>query len=312
MSTARSMLVRPSLRDIRVYTTGPRRRALLQAVEQYEEARRTARRRMQRAHLMSMLVNPYVFAAPGGSSVIPAYAAGASLIIWHRADLGLYSDAGITPATTNGASVYQWNDLSGNNNHATKHASSSTSPTLATSAINGENAIVFNNQFYGLANVLSGLTAGEVFCVVKVDADPPASGTPGEGGLWHLGDQGGFNTHFPYTDGTWYESFGALSRFTVGNPTPSLSSTYRVINIYSASNDWEPFIDGVSLGHQGVNGVRFPQGTSGFVPSLGASLDYSNYVLKGRIAEFLLHSTKLGGTDRATVNAALGARYGLF
>jgi uncharacterized repeat protein (TIGR01451 family) len=38
------------------------------------------------------------------------------LLMWHRSDVGVFSDAGVTPSVNAGA-VQQWNDLSGNDNH---------------------------------------------------------------------------------------------------------------------------------------------------------------------------------------------------
>lgn len=57
----------------------------------------------------------------------------------------LFTDAGTTPVTTSGQSIYQWNDLSGNNRHAVQ-ATSGNRPTWVppASGQNGLGAVGFN------------------------------------------------------------------------------------------------------------------------------------------------------------------------
>ena len=62
---------------------------------------------------------------------------------WYDANVGLYSAAsGGTLVTTNGASVFRWEDQSGNGYHLTKNLASA--PTLVTNALNGLRGVSFN------------------------------------------------------------------------------------------------------------------------------------------------------------------------
>jgi hypothetical protein len=61
--------------------------------------------------------------------------------LWIKADAGVYVDAGVTLAT-NGQTVEQWNDQSGNGNNATQ-ATSGNRPTYNTNKYNGLPAITF-------------------------------------------------------------------------------------------------------------------------------------------------------------------------
>ena len=70
---------------------------------------------------------------------------GAALWLDASQQSSLYSDAGFTPVTTSGQSIYQWNDLSGNNRHAIQ-ATSGNRPTWVppASGQNGLGAVGFN------------------------------------------------------------------------------------------------------------------------------------------------------------------------
>jgi hypothetical protein len=87
------------------------------------------------------IVNRRIIMTPvlqtGGSSWTPA-SLGAALVGWYKADVGVFNDAGITPAT-NGQQVAQWNDQSGNGNHL----SGTTKPVYNTTGFNGGPTIVF-------------------------------------------------------------------------------------------------------------------------------------------------------------------------
>jgi hypothetical protein len=71
----------------------------------------------------------------------------ANLVAWYKADAGVYHDAGVTLAT-NGQTVWQWNDQSGNGYHLVQ-ATSAKRPTLTTAGIGGNRSIQFSNTFPG-------------------------------------------------------------------------------------------------------------------------------------------------------------------
>ena len=85
---------------------------------------------------------------------------GAALWLDASQQSSLYSDAGFTPVTTSGQSIYQWNDLSGNNRHAVQ-ATSGNRPTWVppASGQNGLGAVSFNGTSQRISTATSGLSA---------------------------------------------------------------------------------------------------------------------------------------------------------
>lgn len=93
---------------------------------------------------------------------------------WWRADAGVYSDAGSTPAVDTGT-VYQWNDQSGNGFHMSQPTSTNR-PTYRTNFVNGQPAIRFDgvdnemNTAAGSVDSILATTQGTVFVVAYVVA----------------------------------------------------------------------------------------------------------------------------------------------
>ena len=83
----------------------------------------------------------------GGGIVTTLPVSGAALWLDGSQQNTIFSDAGTTPVTTSGQSVYQWNDLSGNNRHAIQ-ATSGNRPTWVppASGQNGLGAVSFNGS----------------------------------------------------------------------------------------------------------------------------------------------------------------------
>ncbi|MDA9563313.1 hypothetical protein N9R81_01400, partial [Flavobacteriales bacterium] len=72
------------------------------------------------------------------------------LVLWLKANSSVYNDAGTTPAT-NGQSIQQWNDLSGNANHVTQTVAGD-KPTYVTGEINSQPVV----RFDGISEILDG------------------------------------------------------------------------------------------------------------------------------------------------------------
>ena len=202
---------------------------------------------------------------------------------------------------SDGDPVSSATDASGNGFHGT--ASGSQRPIFRTNILNGQPAFEFDGdgQWFNTGDH-SSLTECEVFAVVKIDNDPPGTNEFGaQTGLWNYST--GDVTHYPYVTGDIYEGFGSNARYFVGNPTPSLSSQFRIINIWSATNDWAYNLDGINLFSTGTNTVGLDS---------SCNLGYStggNYFLDGKITEFVLFDHKLSASDRASVVAELNSVY---
>lgn len=84
------------------------------------------------------------------------------------ADLALWLDAADTSTITlNGSNVSQWDDKSGNDNHATQ-ASAADQPVYTLNALNNKPALTFNNQW--LDHPLSLLGESTIFAVANKTA----------------------------------------------------------------------------------------------------------------------------------------------
>lgn len=90
------------------------------------------------------------------------------LIGWYKGDKGVYNDAGITLAT-NGQTVQQWNDQSGNGNNLSQSAAGQR-PTFNTNVLNGLPGLTFSSgaaTHLSSATIALGGTAASAFCVIK-------------------------------------------------------------------------------------------------------------------------------------------------
>ena len=221
-----------------------------------------------------MIINPYRFGVALPTDI-------ASLIIW-------------LDASDRGSTTDQWDDKSGLGNHFT--ATSGQFPTFS-----GGEAIFdgVTSRVYGPN--LSALTAGEVFLRVAVDVDPSASVETS--GLWGFGSNliGGQSDHYPYTSGIIYSGWGRDSRVTVGDPTPALTS-YRTVNIWTASGDWNYNLDGTSLYSTATNTVGFRTSTV-----LGYSTSDAGQYLDGNIKAMCVFNAKLSAGDRSDMEAYMAA-----
>lgn len=97
---------------------------------------------------------------------------------WHKADVGVFSDLGTTPAVNNGT-VEQWNDQSGNGFHLTNTVAAQFRPTYKTGILNGKPVINFDPSSFAQhlfnSSYNQGGTTVSAFIVVKYTADGPNS-----------------------------------------------------------------------------------------------------------------------------------------
>jgi hypothetical protein len=252
-------------------------------------------------HLFRSFVLPKGGVAPspivragGAAAFDPDSVAG--LTRWYKADA-------IT-GLNDGDAVATWTDSSASAANATQ-GTGANKPTYKTGIVNGLSVV----RFDGLADFLnigdlSALTAGEAFIVVKLDADPPVA----EGGLWQIGSEQNAATQFPFPgDGVIYDQFGTSIRKSTVNPATTLAQ-WNIYSVYSAANDWQSYLNGVSISSTVTNTVGFDTacllGRSFQVPA-------TTLHLKGDIAEFLLYDSKLSSDDRAAVVSYLQTKYAL-
>lgn len=202
---------------------------------------------------------------------------------------------------SDGDQITTWTDQSGNTNNLT--GAGSAKPLLRTTAgPTGGKAVEFQGTgYFSLSNIMSAAAAGEVFVVIKRDAD--------NNGLWAWGSDANNSDEAHYTfGGVVYESFGKAtndrSNFT---PTPTVTN-WNVYNVWSASNDWAAYINGRSGITDATNTVTW---TSTPRVGLGRKNSADDIFFDGYMAELIVFRSKLSGTDRDAVHAYLYSTYGV-
>ncbi|MCC6180891.1 MAG: T9SS type A sorting domain-containing protein [Bacteroidia bacterium] len=101
-----------------------------------------------------------------------------SNVLWLKADLGTFSDAGVTPSTA-GGSVQQWNDQSGNSKHAIQ-LTATNKPTFQTNIFNGLPSIRFDGIDDGILSAgLSTNSQLTTFITLNYITLPVSKSNPG-------------------------------------------------------------------------------------------------------------------------------------
>lgn len=228
----------------------------------------------------------------GGASAAPSVggpAVIASLEAWLEPDL--------ETAYADGATLTTLHDQSGNGNHFTNTGT----PTWVDAVLNGCAVVDFPATTATLTaggNFMSGKTAGELWVVMRVDADPPASANAAP-----FRAQGvGTDNHVPWVDGTVYEAFGSTARKTTGNPTDSLAS-WTLYNVRSAAGAWSVHINNALHYSTATNTVGFTN-----TPLMGTT---SGRNWPGQVALVLVFSAVLSSSDRTIVTDYIADRFAL-
>jgi hypothetical protein len=230
-------------------------------------------------------------------------AMGAFLRAWYEMDK-LTGTAGSSQSTIS--------DQSGNS-YTLSQPTTGMQGTLALADQNGLNTLRFtaaNSTQYQLAlAILSGAVSGSMYMVCKT-----VSGTDGAMLDWGASGQ---NNLWPYSDGNYYIDFGnnarrAFAWTTGGNP----STSYRIISVYSAVNDWAFFVDGGTGGSAGGTSPLASSATNtvswaSAAPSLGASVPVAGFFFNGWIAEVYFTNSKQSTDDRQKNEGYLARKWGL-
>jgi hypothetical protein len=185
--------------------------------------------------------------------------------------------------------------------------------TLAVAAQNGLNTLRFtaaNSQRYQFAlPILSGSTAGSMYMVYRVVSTTAANF------MLDWGGGGSAANAWPYSDGNIYTDFGTNAQRACGTPTTSLSATYHIISIESATNDWAIYVDGGKGGSSGGTIPLYSVSSStvtwtGTAPYLGAATGLSGF-LDGWVAEIYFTNAKQTTADRQKNEGYLAWKWGL-
>lgn len=227
----------------------------------------------------------------------PALTYQTNLLMWLKADAGVYSDSGTTLCQDEDA-VYHWEDQSGNGNHAIQ-TTVENRPTYHENVLNNRPAILFDgvgNQF-----VVTDMNGGDnvSFFIVIVPGDtlpcglidttagdvPPIRNDPAGNWDWYY--------YQPGTDITLPNTHPVLLEFIHTQSGGRSVSYYRNGGLISTNTD----------------ASETP--TAWGDPRIGSNNDGSEGWYNGYIAEFLIYSESLTSANRQTVENYLKAKYGI-
>jgi alpha-tubulin suppressor-like RCC1 family protein len=207
--------------------------------------------------------------------------------------LWLKADAGVTKDSNNNISA--WLDQSGNNFQATQ-SNLGNEPVWASAGAGSSPAVYFdggnyNPHFVSLPDVISTATSGELFVVVKSQANP---------NIAH--DFMRFGTSdfslYPY-QGQIYDGFGSTAIKQVGTPSVQLTN-YHLYNTTSQPNQWTARINGSVQYTTTTNTVAFNT-----TPTIGGNF----YGFQGYMAEIVLYDHGLSASERTSVQNYLVSKY---
>lgn len=236
------------------------------------------------------------------SSVLPIPGA----VLWLDAsdNSTVFSDAGVTPVSSNGQSVYQWNDKSGNGRHAQQTVAGSRPTWLSPpNGQNGLGCLSFNGTSSFLATLstigISGTLGRTVFTVQK-DYTAGASVYPAVF-YWGIASLRAYYAHV-YNNGiAQIDIYGYGATFAIS------AGSYSILTSnLNASN--QPRI----RRNGGVwNTVSATTGTSNTTLYVGKSVTASGQYFSGPIAEVIVYPSNLSDANCLTVENYLKAKWGI-
>ena len=236
-----------------------------------------------------------------------------SNVLWLSADVGVFSDAGTTPAS-NTDDVGQWNDRSGNLRHAS-HATPAQRPNYQTNVINGFPVIRFaagSGDRLLSANVTSG-NAASIWAVASWATLP--SSNPGIIQGAPTGSPFASNTNEKVI-GLWVSNVApnrVWGRGVQANGTQrdisqvtgtSVNTFYSFLNHYNGTNLISQYVNNSLAGDVAYNGTLGSWSEFGIGRQAAESWN-------GDIAEVIAYNVSVNAAQRIIVDNYLAAKYGL-
>jgi hypothetical protein len=252
-----------------------------------------------------------VVLSTGHGAVATARIENGNMALWTPADLAVAPHAWYDAQQySGGASVSQWDDLSGNARHAVQ-ATGADQPTYGATLWDGSlPAIRFGSGgskgLVGASMESLGYSAAALFSVEKNSVDPPAGAAAQTSALVnHYGGALG-SDHTPYQDGITYHGFGSTVRKTVGDLTTSWAAA-RLLGIVSESGAWSLDLDATQEFTTGTNTVGFASHST----SLGRSSSNTTLYYDGWGAEIVLLGYAPTTDEKERLEGYLAWRWGI-
>jgi hypothetical protein len=228
--------------------------------------------------------------------------------------VGWWDASDASSITQSGGLVSQWNDKSGQGNHAT--ASGTARPTLVSNALNGRSVVSFDGADDVMeAAISSGYTAATVFVVLRADAAGGGSlgrvMTRGASTLFFDGANAALRYNPPFAGAT-------------GNGGQRTANSSVALGAWSLSSfTWSGGLDvstAITPRLSGASSSAGLTGTGDSVSSTGISTlaignrsvaDGNDRGWNGRIAELIFFNASLSTANIARVEAYLAAKWGI-
>lgn len=239
-----------------------------------------------------------------GSAVTPSVFSPTSitgLVGWYKADAGVYSDAGTTPAVDAGT-IQQWSDQSGAGNHLSQ-ATGESRPTYQAPHLGDIGAVSFPGSKF-MANsgfsAVNGATALTLVYVLELLGDGILVSTnTGSNGL---------ETYYQAAANNLYDFFSAraIDGIQVGHPTWIQEVVYDGSQATNATK-LKHFSSGrqLTLSFDGTIPTALPA-TNGL--TIGRSSDGTTSATV-KVRELLIYTGALNSTDRGNLRTYLRARH---
>lgn len=224
---------------------------------------------------------------------------------WHRSDLGLWQDAGLTPATSDGDVIGRWEDISANADHVNQ-ATIAQKPTLQNGAgdlLNGHPVVSSD----GIDDWIRGaFTSGGAltqpytfFAIAALDAAV-------------------LNDSITRTITGGDDAANQAMLMKNGSPAPDKWSIYTSVALVGSSADsdwniWTALFNGASsqFWHNGVSEASGDAGSQNPDGLTIAAHQAGGYNWRGEIAEIIIYDANLSDADKNQVGQYLADRYGL-
>lgn len=242
--------------------------------------------------------SPSLLAQKRGGVPLPDTVSG--LMLWLRADLGVFQDAAFSTPAASGDPVGGLQDQSGNENHFTQ-ATAGDRPVRQDGVVNGQSVLRFDGSNHFLNGTMDTALAYNAFIVLKVDVDPPVD--IAQSGLWCFSPSAD-SVHWPLTETNIWETFGSTARRNTGDPATDLTQ-FNLYRVSSASGAYTTYLNGTQHFTTATNTVGMDT-----TPKLGQSIAATRH-MDGDIAELLIYDSILSGANLAVVHAYINDRYNI-
>lgn len=220
--------------------------------------------------------------------------------------LTLWLDASDGSSVTGTTSVSQWNDKSGNSYNAMLSSVGTTSPSLVSNSLNGKSTISFGgsgNKFF-TSTLSSTPSKFSAFTVARFSSKTNYATLFNTSGAWTTGSVG------VLLNGTTYLQYAqnltsSVSYNTVFNAT---AGAWFVLSMVDNGDSARLYINGMHVGT--ANSLNTMSRILSLFDIGGWTADTTR-TLNGGIAEMQLYNRALSDSDRQSIEAYLGAKWGI-